>query len=442
MLPTTSEPELAVSNPVVFRLWRDRNFLSLTLGTLFSVIGDGSYFIVLGWFVLSVTGSEFALGTTLTFASIPRIVFMLFGGVVADRIDRKLILVTSLLVRALILGGFVGVLFGMHGRPALWLVNVLAVMFGVIDAFYYPANISVVPSAVPAQVLDRANSLVQTVQQMSTVLGPLLAAGLLWMHLYQGMFGTIAIIFAISAIVLSLLRLRTGGEEAQPKDRGMSSIWTDIRDGIQFVVHVRILVLVMVIALGINLLFMGPINIGVPVFVKSMGWSGSTYGGYESGFGAGTVAGGVLVYILRGFRGKFLWLGALGAVMGLAMACIGFVHAPLGGMALMGAMGMTNSIVNIPFITYIQTIVPADKLGRIMSLLTLVSVGLVPVSYTASSFVLQHHRINAPLLLLGCGIAMALLFASLYLFRDFRQIESHPLWKGKTVNGSGNVVAG
>ena len=122
MIPTASESEMVESAPVSFRLWRDRNFLSLIFGTLFSVIGDGSYFIVLGWFVLSVTGSEFALGTTLTFASIPRIVFMLLGGVVADRIDRKLILVTSLLARALILGLFVVVLFEVHGRPNLWLI--------------------------------------------------------------------------------------------------------------------------------------------------------------------------------------------------------------------------------------------------------------------------------------------------------------------------------
>lgn len=390
--------------------------------------------------MLNVTGSEFALGSTLTFAAIPRIVFMLLGGVVADRIDRKLILVTSLLVRALILVCFVAVLFGMHGKPALWLVDVMAVIFGTIDAFYYPANSSVVPSAVPAVVLDRANSLVQTVQQMSTVLGPLLAAGLLWMRLYQAMFGTIAAIFAISSVVLSFLRLHRGEAVQQQKQNGSSSIWTDVRDGIGFVMTVRILMLVMVVALGLNLLFMGPINIGIPIFVKSMGWSGTTYGGYESGFGVGTVVGGIVVSVLRGFRGKFLWLGGLGAMMGSAMAGIGFVRLPWAGIALMGVMGVAVSVVNIPFITYIQTIVPSDKLGRTMSLLTLMSVGLVPVSYTVSSFVLQKHQISVQGLLLGCGIAMTLLFGSLYLFRDFRQVESHPLWRAKTLDNIENVT--
>ncbi len=422
-----------------FRLWRDTNFLSLIFATLLSVIGDGSYFIILGWFVLSVTGSEFALGTTLTFASIPRIVFMLLGGVVADRINRKLILVTSLLARALILGLFVAVLFGMHGKPALWLVDVMAVVFGTIDAFYYPANSSVVPSAVPAHALARANSLVQTVQQMSTVLGPLLAAGLLWMRVYQGMFTTISVIYAVSSVVLFFLRLRTGQQtSAQPKHKGPIFIWIDIREGIRFVTSVRILVLVMIVSLGINLLFMGPINIGIPILVKSMGWSGSTYGSYESGFGVGTVVGGIFVSILGGFRGKFLLLGVLGSMMGVAMAGIGFVHVPWGGIALMGVMGITVSVVNIPFITYIQTIVPGDKLGRTMSLLSLMSVGLVPISYTASSFVLQQHQIGAPGLLLGCGITMALLFASLYLFQDFRQVESHPLWRAQTSESTGN----
>lgn len=427
---------------VMFRLWRDRNFLSLVFATLLSVIGDSSYFIVLGWFVLNVTGSEFALGTTLTFASIPRIVFMLLGGVFADRINKKLILVTSLLARALILGVFVAVLLGMHGKPALWLVDVMAVVFGTIDAFYYPANSSVVPSAVPTQAFARANSLVQTVQQMSTVLGPILAAGLLWMRVYPGMFATISVLYVVSTVVLLFLRLRTEQQTSVERThKGLVFIWIDIREGIRFVTSVRILVLVMIVSLGINLLFMGPINIGIPTLVKSMGWSGSTYGSYESGFGMGTVVGGIFVSILGGFRGKFLWLGVLGAVMGLAMAGIGFVHVPWGGIALMGVMGITVSVVNIPFITYIQTIVPGDRLGRIMSLLSLMSVGLVPISYTASSFVLQQHQISAPELLLGCGITMALLFASLYLFRDFRQVESHPLWRAQT-SGSTESEAG
>ncbi len=104
MIPVSGEPDV-VSTDTVFRLWTDRNFLSLMAGTWLSALGDGAYFIVLGWFVLNVTGSEFALGTTLTFTSIPRIVFMLLGGAAADRIDRKRILVLSLLIRALILSG-------------------------------------------------------------------------------------------------------------------------------------------------------------------------------------------------------------------------------------------------------------------------------------------------------------------------------------------------
>lgn len=221
---------------------------------------------VLGWFVLSVTKSEFALGTTLTFASIPRIVFMLLGGVVADRVDRKRILVTSLLIRALILAFFIFLLFMMKGKPNLWMVDLLAVLFGTIDAFYYPANSSIVPSAVPKSVLDRANSLVQTVQLTSSVLGPLLAAGLLWMRIYQGMFGTIAGLFLVSSVFLSFLRLRNTREvpvheEQAPQEQALpsggssstsmgavsrrSSVWRDVHEGIRFVLTVRILVLVM-----------------------------------------------------------------------------------------------------------------------------------------------------------------------------------------------------
>jgi DHA3 family macrolide efflux protein-like MFS transporter len=428
----------------------DKNFVSLLFGVLFSVLGDAAYFIVLGWFVLNVTGSQFALGTTLTLASVPRIVFMLIGGVFADRVNRKSILVVSLLTRALILALFVIVLMLRHDRPALWVIDLIALAFGTIDAFFYPANNSVVPSVVPRSVLDRANSLVQTVQQLSTVLGPLLAAGLLWFSKYHDMFAVIAAIFAVSSLILSFLRLKNPPkslgeqalqaelEEANGRDESDESVITpapslsmrrDIWEGIQYVLSVRILLMIMVVSLGINLLFMGPINIGVPIYVKSLGWSGSIYGTYESGFGLGTVAGGLLVALMKGFRGRFLWLGGLGAIMGLAMAGIGFVHVAWGGVLLMSVMGMMVSVVNIPFITYIQTIVPSDKLGRTMSLLTLMSVGLVPVSYTVSSFVLQQRQIHVEGLLLVCGLAVAVLFSSLYLLRDFRQVEMHPLWR-------------
>ena len=423
---------------VLYRLERDRNFLRLLISIFISVLGDGAYFIVLGWFVLNVTGSEFALGTTLTFASIPRIVFMLIGGAMADRFDRKRILVLSLISRAVFLAAFVTLLIFMHGKPSLWMIDVIAVLFGTIDAFFYPAYNSMIPSVVPKNVLDRANSLVQTVQQISTVLGPLLAAGLLWFHTFSVMFIVIAGLFALSSMMLSFLRLHqeeddTGNAEAEAS----ASMWRSIEEGIRFVMTVRILLMVMVVALGINLLFMGPINIGIPILVKSHGWSGSIYGTYESGFGIGTVIGGVLVAIMRGFRGKFLWLGWLGALMGLAMAAIGFVPFVWGGIGLMGIMGIMVSVVNIPLITYIQTIVPSDKLGRTMSLLTLMSVGLVPVSYTASSFLLQQKVMSDRSLLFWCGLAMAALFFALYFFKEFRVMESNPMWR-KKLNGGVN----
>ncbi len=431
MIPAPGEPDV-VSTDTVFRLWKDRNFLSLMIGTGLSALGDGAYFIVLGWFVLNVTGSEFALGTTLTFASIPRIVFMLLGGAAADRIDRKRILMLSLLVRALILAGFAVLLIFLNGKPPIAIIDAMAVLFGIIDAFFYPASGSIVPSAVPASSLAKANSLVQTGQQLSMVLGPLLAAGLLLFHVYQDMFMVIAVVFALSSAMLSRLRLRSQSDLASPAPPEIAesvSIWRDIAQGVQYVWSVRILLIVMMISLVINLLFMGPINIGIPVLIKSFGWTGGTYGMYEAGFGLGTVFGGLVVFVMRGFRGRFLWLGVLGSIMGMAMTGIGFVHAPWAGIGLMVIMGMAVSVVNIPFLTYIQTIVPANKLGRTMSVLTLMSMGLVPVSYTVSSFLLERNQIPVRGLLLICGLAITVLFATLYVYRDFREAESHPLWK-------------
>lgn len=418
-----------------FYLFKDKNFLSLMFGTWFSTIGDGAYFIILGWYVLNITGSEVALGTTLTAASIPRIIFMLVGGALADRIDRKRILMMSLFIRAVLLILFAFLIVGVHRKPELWLIDLIAVSFGIIDAFFYPASSSIVPSAVPTQVFEKANSLIQTVQQLSTVLGPLLAAGLLLFLDYQMMFVGISIIYLLSTTLLSFLKLRRYVDHVSSLENQIiespSSMWSEIREGTLFVWSSRILATLMLISLMINLLFMGPINIGIPILIKSFGWSGGTYGLYESGFGLGAVSGGLIVVILKGFRGKFIWLAGLGAFMGSAMAGIGFVYAPWGGILLMILMGIAITIVNIPLINYIQTIVPANKLGRTMSVLTLMSMGLVPVSYTVSSFIIEAKWINVRELLLGSGILITLLFCSLYLIRDFRNMEEHPVWKNK-----------
>ncbi len=420
-----------MTNRKLHFLWHDVQFLRLWSATIISSFGDAAYFILLGWFVIRQTGSPLALGTVLTIASIPRLIFMLIGGVLADRVNRKWILVTSLAIRSIVLLCFSLILFSTHHVHSL-IIDVLAAIFGTVDAFFWPASGSIVPRVVTRESLPLANSLIQTSQQLSAVMGPLIASALLLLQHYTYMFLVVALLYLSSSLLLVFLGLTENepcNAESEIIPKATTSPLQDLKSGISYALSIPILTMIMFAALVINVLFMGPINIGIPVLVRSNDWSGSVYATFEASFGLGAIAGGILIGVLKGMRGHMKWLSPIGSFMGIGLVFIGFTHIPWQGMLLMAAMGITISVVNIPIIIYIQTIVAQDKLGRVMSLLNFMSIGLTPVGYAGFSFLIQSKWLVLTQSLVLAGVIMSIFWLILGLIPSFRNLEDHPLWK-------------
>ncbi len=394
-----------------------------------SALGDSANYIIITWFVIDVTRSEGALGATLLCLALPRLVFMLAGGVLADRISRKKILLFSLLARAAVLGAFSFAL-GRSG-PAFvqGAVYAMATLFGVVDAFFWPARDSMLPTVVPKEHLAPANSLLQTSQQLSMIMGPLLASLLLRLGSYPLRFQAMALAFLLSALILSTMRLRQSQGSQEETALSRSSVLRDLSAGIRYVLTIRPVAVIMLVALFINLLVMGPLNIALPVLVKQLGWDGSAFGYLEGAVGLGAIAGGLLTGALKGFRGHYRILSLFVAVMGAAIAAAGFMQSLGFGLAAMLVTGLMMSMVNIPVITYIQTVSERGMLGRVMALLNLMSMGLGPVSYALTSFILQHGIATAQVVMRTGGTIMGVLGLSTLLIREFRHMEEHPSWR-------------
>ncbi|RIV18372.1 MFS transporter [Alicyclobacillaceae bacterium I2511] len=427
------------------KIFRDRNFLFLGSGTVLSSFGDAAYFILIGWFVIDVTGSQLTLGTVLTLGAVPRLVLMLAGGVVADRMSRKRLLVGSLLTRAGLLVLFaLWLALSSHGHLQLWAVYGLAVAFGVVDAFYWPASGSIVPQVVSDEDLPVANSFVQTAQQISVVGGPLIAAGLLWLKNYPLMFLVMAGLFGSGALCQSFLRLRMNGpgnlsvgdtSVHQEKQKGRSpSALHEVMQGLHYVRKERILWLIMLFSMVINLFFFGPINVGLPALVHHLNWSGSLYGELEASVGVGAVVGGLATGWLNGLRGHFHWIAPMATVMGFSLGTVGLIHQPVVDLLLMGLAGLSMSVVDIPILIYIQTITERGLLGRVMSLLTLMSIGLSPVSYALSGVILQQGWLSDAWLIFVGGGVIGVFSLVLLILPEFRRIEDHPRWQEAAVS--------
>ncbi|MED4781283.1 MFS transporter [Brevibacillus choshinensis] len=420
------------TQPVTNSLWRNRSFVRLWCGTILSALADSAFFILLSWFIVDVTGSEAMLGTTLICMSIPRLLFMLVGGVAADRWSRKWIMFSSILARGVILVVFSLLLLDEGGGWLPISAYVIAVLFGTVDAFFWPARSSILPFLVTRDQLAPANSMMEISQQISMVGGPLVSALLIRTAHYPTMFLLLGAAFFVGTLFILSLRLEPVVENNPTSAAVTSSYFKDIFSGIRFTFSVPILSIIFVTSLFTNMTFSGPINMGLPLLVKSLGWDGSAYSSLSITLGIGTIIGGILTGILNGFRGKFMLLPFFTAVMGFAVSSLFFMQHMSLGFAAMFTIGLMLSMTNIPYITYIQSIVPAHMLGRVMSLLSLMSIGLGPVSYAICSFVLEHNVATPAVIMLTGGLGLALISMSLWLFREVRRMEQHPAWARPT----------
>jgi len=158
------------------RSLKSRPFAFVWIGQTISNLGDMIFYTALAWQVLSMTGSATAMGVVLVAAEIPRLVFMLIGGVAADRLPRKLIMLWSDGGRGLIIL-LIALLGWMHVLQ-FWHLVLQSFLFGFVDGFFNPAVRAITPELVEKDDLASANSLNSLSQTMSQLLGPALGATL------------------------------------------------------------------------------------------------------------------------------------------------------------------------------------------------------------------------------------------------------------------------
>jgi MFS family permease len=369
-----------------------RDFRLLFAGVSTSLLGDQFALIATPWLVLQLTGDPLALGIVLALEGIPRALFMLFGGAITDRFSPRIIMLASDLVRFLLAIVMAAVVFA--GIVQMWMLYAFGLGFGLVAGFAVPAGNSIVPMLVKEKDLQAGNSIVMGVGQLVGFVGPV-AAGILigkFSESFFGIglaFGIDAATFAVSAMTLWLMH--SGGKLPASADASYrESIWAAIGAGLKHVWDDKALRLIFLVIAAVNVLFVGPILVGVPVLADQRLAEGAVaFGLLMSGFAGGNLGGFLLAGALPRPTGKAmrLLLIALLAVFGIATGIVGFINLTWVDFGLMLLLGLGNGYVTLILFTWIQTRTPKMMLGRIMSLLMLSSAGLVPVSQAISGAV-------------------------------------------------------
>jgi MFS family permease len=208
--PTTSTWEK-------LRILRARNFGLMWVGGSVSMLGDAFTMVALPWLVIQLTDSAFALGLMLAIESIPRAFFILIGGALTDRISPRLVMIATKLLY-MILMALLAVLV-LSTTIELWMVFVLAFLFGMVGAFAFPAHSAILPQIVSKEELPFANSIMGGITQICFLVGPALAGLLIvWLGGEKGSSGLVTetqnnlhalgIIFVIDALTYAVTKTK------------------------------------------------------------------------------------------------------------------------------------------------------------------------------------------------------------------------------------------
>jgi len=343
----------------------------LWVGRAVSALGDQCYLVALPWLVLQLTNSGVALGTIMMTGAIPMVVLMLVGGVLSDRFSARRILIATTSGRTICVA-VLGALVFFHA-VALWHIYVIALMFGIADAFASPASQTLVPSVVDAEQLPAANSITQSTQALTSIVGPAPAGlivktlGTAWAFFIDA--------FSFLFVIAALWRL----PDPPVATKARSSVLRAIAEGLRYIYADVAMRSLLFLAAALNFCVAGPVSIGLAWIAKQHFGSPIAFSVFVASVAAGGLTGAVLAGVYKPRRRGLLML-SLSATIALGVALLG-VAAQLWSLgALLFAMGAASGFLNVHIMAWFQQRVERPMLGRAMSVIMLASVGLLPIS--------------------------------------------------------------
>jgi predicted MFS family arabinose efflux permease len=386
-----------------FSALRYRDFRLLWIGAFLSTTGTWMQTIAQGWLVLDMTGSPFLLGVDGFLATGPMIIFSLFGGVIADRVERRKIMLYSQYLQmsfALILAALIWA-----GNVKVWHIFVLSFLTGSAQSFSGPAYISLLPLLVRREDVSNAIAMNSMQFNLARVIGPIFAGAALiaWGP---------AICFTVNglsffAVIVAITLIRSPGPRPADQSRGL---FDEMKDGFRFVTSRPKLLTLTFLAFAGTFLGM-PIVTFLPVVAKSIfGLQANGYAWMMTTYGLGSVTGALLIAATAHAAKK----GRLAMTLQLAFACllIGFalsrslplslVIAFFAGVCIVGVIALYSSLV--------QLTASDDMRGRVMSIFMLAFRGGMPLGNLLAGYVADRWSISIALAVNGIVLATVALF--------------------------------
>ncbi|HET6258648.1 MFS transporter [Pseudonocardia sp.] len=407
--------------PRPLRPFRHREYRLLATSMAASLFASGLWLVAIVYQVIALDGGPSELSVVAAASSVGLLVSVLIGGVAADRLPKRAVMIAVEAVR-IASAGTAGVL-GVTGALQLWHLAVIAFVVGAAEAFFYPAYSAILPTLLPPDELLAANGVEGTLRPIAQqALGPALAGVLVGAFVPGISLLLAAGIYALALV--ALLAMRTA--PVTPMEAG-NSVLADLVEGFRYLFRTGWLFATLAFATLYVLVLIGPIEVLLPFAVRDqVGGGASSFALVLGAFGIGGAVGSIVVSSWRLPRRYLTAMILLWGAGAAPLVLIGVTRHLWVMAAATFVVGFTGAVATVIWGTLLQRRVPPHLLGRVSSLDFFVSLALMPVSMALAGPVGEWLGVPMTFVLAG-AVPVFLAVAAIVGWRLPADEIAHPL---------------
>ena len=397
-----------------FKAFTYRDYRLLWAGAFTSSVGTWMQQVAQAWLIFTMTGSASLLALDAFLGAAPFLLFSLFGGVFADRFDRRRILLSSQFVQLSTAFLLAGLIFTNH--VAVWMILTLSFVVGFAQSFGGPAYQALVPTLVDREDLSNAVALNSIQFNLARVVGPVLAGIAFYKLGAAACFALNGLSFV--AVIVAILLLRRGAPAAPAAE----PVWRSLKTGLKAVRDARPLRGLVAMAFAGSFCSI-PLVTFLPVFARDIFHRDAKgYSGLLAAFGIGAVVGAIGVAGFGHVKRKGIVAVGTQMTFGALMIAFSLSRNPILSYGILVLAGAALMVIFAMFMTLVQTIVEDHLRGRVVSIYTLAFRGAMPLSNLVSVF--AASLVSVPTILVASGLILMGLGSAVLLRREPEGVTS------------------
>jgi DHA3 family macrolide efflux protein-like MFS transporter len=417
------EGEIVVKKLGLRDLLKCKNFTVLLAASFISRFGDALDSIAYGWMVYMLTGSKLMLGTLFAVNALPNIILGPFTGVLADRLNKKKLIILSYLGRGLVVS--LTALLYMVKLLEPWHLFVFTIINSTLETLMSPAVVSIMPLIIRKDLFLSANSFSASVNKFSELVGTGMAGAVIALLGISGAIFIDGATFFMAAVLIMLMRVKI--PVIDKVKLNVKTYMDDLKVGFSFVKNTKLIKLSIGLFALVNFCI-APINVLMPIFAKDILKGGPDILSYIGvAFAVGTIIGGIMV----GQFGSRFKISTL-TIVGLFFFGVAYDFLALPGTIVSGGIyssfiavvvflvfGLLIPIINSPIQAYLMTNTEREVLGRVISFMTMITCSAIPLGSALTGTVSEYVPIWVIFISMGIIISAAGLL--LFFNKDFRK---------------------